>query len=217
MPLSPDASDDAHAPPEAPPTGSGRWFIWILTSEGLSYLSYLVLAPVIVSYAVFVLGTLGFVLVSGMEANASLVEAIIRPLIQLDAQYQWIDWLYDSERTFRANALRTFGMISVVGYIGRTLWMRMLGVTAARQPFGERLRRAVLRLGAFTIVLVVLMAVAVMSTPWASDPPFWQVVLQSIGISAAMGLLIYVASLPALALTHLLREGGALAGQWISR
>jgi hypothetical protein len=191
--------------------------MWIFAREGLSYLSYLVLAPVIVSYAVFTLGTLGFVVVSGLEANESLVEALIAPLLWLDAQYQWIDWVYDAERTFRANALRAFGMISVAGYLGQTLWMRMRGLTPVEVPFTARLRRAALRLGVFTAVLVVGMAVAVMTTPWADDPPFWQIVLQSWGISAIMGLLIYAASLPALALAHGLREVGSHVGGWISR
>jgi len=191
--------------------------VWIFAREGLSYLSYLVLAPVIVSYAVFTLGTLGFVVVSGLEANESLMEALIAPLLWLDAQYQWIDWVYDAERTFRANALRAFGMISVAGYLGRTLWMRVRGLTPAELPFTARLRRAAVRLGVFTLVLVIGMAVAVMSTPWASDPPFWQIVLQSWGISAIMGLLIYAGSLPALALAYGLREVGAHVGGWISR
>lgn len=197
--------------------GSGRWFAWLLATEGLNYLSYLALAPVIVSYAVFALGTLGFVVVSGLEANTSLVESMIAPLLWLDAQYPWIDALYDDERTFRANALRGFGVISVIGYLGRTIWMRLQGVTPVQRPFGERVRRAIVRLGMFTAVLVVCMAGAVMSTPWAEDPPFWQIVLQSIGITAAMGLFIYAASVPAVALAHGLREGGALVGRWISR
>jgi len=213
----PTTSDEAPASAHPPPTGSGRWFAWLLATEGLNYLSYLALAPVIVSYAVFALGTLGFVVVSGLAANASLVESMIAPLLWLDAQVPWIDALYDDERTFRANALRGFGAISVVGYLGRTLWMRMRGVTPVPRPFGERVRRAVMRLGVFTAVLVVCMAAAVMSSPWAEDPPFWQIVLQSIGISAVMGLLIYVASVPAVALAHGLREGSTLVGRWISR
>lgn len=217
MAFLPTTSDEAPASANPPPTGSGRWFAWILATEGLNYLSYLVLAPVIVSYAVFLLGTLGFVVVSGLEANASLVESIIAPFLQLDAQYPWIDALYDAERSFRANALRGFGAISVVGYLGRTISLRMQGITPVQRPFGERLRRAVVRLGIFTAVLVVCMAGAVMSTPWAGDPPLWQIVLQSVGISAAMGMVIYVASVPALALAHGLREGGTLAGRWISR
>jgi len=217
MAFLPTTSDEAHGSASPPPTGSGRWFAWLLATEGLNYLSYLVLAPVIVSYAVFVFGTLGFVLVSGLEANASLVEAIIAPLLQLDAQYPWIDALYDDERTFRANALRGFGVISVVGYLGRTIWMRMRGIPPLQRSFGARLRRAVVRLGVFTAVLVVGMAGAVMSTPWAGNPPFWHIVLQSAGISAAMGGFIYVASVPALALAHGLREGGTLVGRWISR
>lgn len=215
MPSSFSAADDAA--PERPPTGSGRWFVWIVASEGLSYLSYLVLAPVVVSYAVFVLGALGFAVVGGMEANRSLVEAMIQPLLWLDAQYPWIDRLYDDERSFRANALRAFGAISVIGYLGRTLWMRLRGVTPTPLPFGDRLRRAALRLGGFTVVLVVVMATAVMSTTWAGNPPFWQVVLQSVGISALMGGIIYAVSLPALALTHVLREVRAHLGPWISR
>ena len=215
MPSPSSAADDTAS--NRPPTGSGRWFAWILASEGLSYLSYLVLAPVIVSYAVFVLGTLGFVVVSGMEANRSLVEAMIEPLLRLDAQYPWIERLYDDERSFRANALRAFGVISVIGYLGRTLWMRLRGMSPVPVPFGDRLRRAVQRLGVFTAVLVVVMAAAVMSTPWASDPPFWQVVLQSVGISAAMGLILYMASLPPLALAHGLREVRSYVGRWMSR
>lgn len=191
--------------------------MWLFAREGLSYLSYLVLAPVIVSYAIFLLGTLGFVVVSGMEANESLVEALIAPLIWLDNEYGWIEWLYDPERTFRANALRTFGLISVAGYLGRTLWMRVRGLAPAELPFTARLRRAAIRLGVFTVVLVVGMAVAVMSTPWADDPPFWQIVLQSWGVSALMGALVYAASIPALALAHGLREVGAQVGGWISR
>lgn len=217
MPTLPDAPDQVLPPSPRPPRGSRRWFVWLFASEGLSYLSYLVLAPVIVSYAVFVLGTLGFIVVSGLEANESLVEAIIAPLLQLDAQYQWIDWLYDPERTFRANALRTFGLISVVGYLGRTLWLRLRGRAPVQLPFADRLRRAALRLGLFTAALVAGMALAVMTAPWADDPPFWQIVLQSVGISAAMGGLIYVASLPPLAMAHVLREGRTYVGRWISR
>jgi len=191
--------------------------VWLFASEGLSYLSYLVLAPVIVSYATFTLGTLGFVVVSGMEANRSLVEAMLEPLLQLDAQYQWIGWVYDDEQTFRANALRVFGLISAVGYLGHLIWMRMQGRRPAPRPFGARLRRAARRLGLFTAVLVVAMAGAVMTTPWAENPPLWQIVLQSSGISAAMGGVLFVASLPALALSHGLRAVRPHVGRWMSR
>lgn len=213
----PLAPDDAPGSVPPPPAGSGRWFAWVLATEGLNYLSYLALAPVIVSYAALLLGTLGIVMVSGLEANASLVEAIVAPLLQLDAQYAWIDALYDDDRTFRANALRMFGVISLIGYLGRTSWTRLRGIAPARRSLGERVRRAILRLGLFTGILVAAMAAAVMSAPWAEDPPYWQVVLQSIGTSALMGGIIFVASVPALAMAHALREGGMRVGRWISR
>jgi hypothetical protein len=213
-----DPSFVAGEPPvHPPPTGSKRWFVWLFASEGLNYLSYLALAPVIVSYAVFALGTLGFVVVSGMEANRSLVEAMLAPLLRLDAQYPWISWVYNDDQTFRANALRVFGMISVVGYLGRTIWTRARGRAAGPLPFGVRLRRAAGRLGVFTAVLVVAMAGAVMTAPWTEGPPLWQIVLQSVGISALMGGLLFAASLPALALSHGLREARRFVGRWMSR
>jgi len=213
-----DSSFVAGEPPVSPPpTGSKRWFVWLFASEGLNYLSYLALAPVIVSYAVFALGTLGVVVVSGMEANRSLVEAMLAPLLWLDAQYPWIGWVYNDEQTFRANALRVFGMVSVVGYLGRTIWVRARGRAPVPLLFGARLRRAARRLGVFTAVLVVVMAGAVMTAPWAENPPLWQVVLQSVGISALMGGLLFAASLPALVLSYGLREARTYVGRWMSR
>jgi hypothetical protein len=169
-----------------------------LASHLLGILAYSALTPVIVSYTMLTLATLGLLLVAGggNEQGTPLRELILRALAIGDGA--WVAWLWSEDRSFAQNALRLFGGL------GFLLWL-IEQVTLPFRRWRQEPRVSlgsflplVRRLAVFTGILATLILTAGVVIGPGGEPltPLW--VLRAAATAYGMGLILLLSSLPAL-------------------
>ncbi|NBC13879.1 MAG: hypothetical protein GVY09_11145 [Gammaproteobacteria bacterium] len=184
-----------------------------LVSHVLGMLAYSCLSPVVVSYTVLVLGTLGLgLVVGGINEQGSSIRDILGHLFSV-ADGAWADFVWRGDLSFEQNALRLFGGL------GFLLWLMEQAIRpwrraprAQRRPT-DQFKRLWSRLGMFTAVLCTFtLAAALIIGPGGQDLTLgWA--LQAVVTLYLMGALLLLGSTPALAgwlfLQHARRRAAA--------
>jgi hypothetical protein len=172
----------------------------VLVSHGMGVLAYSMLSPVIVGYAVLVFGVVAFGLLgAGIEQDGSLVQNVVFAVLAV-GDGALVDWMWRPELSMEENALRLFGTLGVV------LWVGELVLSPFREPdegdppsFWVRFRSFFTRMALFTASLSFLLLVAVLLTQArvvGLTPGF---VLQAAFTSIAMGAVLLLFTAPTLA------------------
>lgn len=170
-----------------------------LVSHLLGIVAYSCLSPVVVSYTILVLGTLGLGLViGGINEQGSTIRDLLGHLFSV-ADGTWVDFVWRSDLSFEQNALRLFGGL------GFLLWLIEQATRPwRREPRTQRrprdqFKRLWARLGLFTVLLcTVTLAAALIIGPGGQDLTLvWA--LQAVVTLYLMGALLLLGSTPALA------------------
>jgi len=166
-----------------------------LSGHLLGMLAYTILSPAVVSYAVMILGTLGFWLVAGgINEEGGLARIFLMNVLTI-AEGEGGGWVWREDLPFERNALRVFGALGFVG------WSLELVLSPFRQApdepptLLERVKRLLLRQGVFTAVLSVALLTAVLLIPRGAtdEGPFVLWVLRAGATAAGMGAVLFAA------------------------
>lgn len=189
--------------------------------QGLNYLGYLVLSPIVVAYGMLVLGLITFALIGGIAAGGEMAARFVDHLAQLDAQYGWVDWVYREELGFEGNILRLFGWVSLMWYLGAA------GIDAMRtNPPEPSFARTFKWWGGFNVLLAVGLSVALISIEVATgggavdagvgggDSMLWRCIQFALIATVMVGLMFGTSLMP-VALSHFLgRISNGIRTRW---
>lgn len=168
-----------------------------LASHLIGIVAYSFLSPVVVGYTVLTLGVLGFALVGGgINEQGSAVQRFVENAFALGGGV-WIDWVWRRDLSFEQNALRIFGAVGVLFWIGEWVWSRIRGTSPAGTAPWQRFKRLYIRLAVCTAILCTALLVAVLAIgPGRPVTVGWSV--RAAVTAYAMGLVLLAFSTPPL-------------------
>jgi hypothetical protein len=161
---------------------------------------YMVLSPVIVGYTFLTLGALGFALLGGGVAeDGSLVQdAVLAALAIGDGA--WVDVVWRRDLAFEENALRLFGGVGLVLWLGELVLSRFRKQRETPPPdLLDRLKRFVMGLAVLTTLLSTVLLVGVLTTQAREVGLDTVFVIRAIFTAYAMGGVLLLFCSPALA------------------
>ena len=147
------------------PVSTWRRLAAIGVSHVMGIGAWTVLSPVIVGYTFLTLGALGFALLGGGVAeNGSLVQdAVLAALAVGDGA--WVEWVWRRNLSFEENALRLFGGVGLLLWLGELLLSRFRTRRETPPPdLRDRLKRFAFGLAGFTALLSTVLLVGVLTT-----------------------------------------------------
>ncbi|MEJ2538415.1 MAG: hypothetical protein P8188_00305 [Gemmatimonadota bacterium] len=171
-----------------------------MASHLLGMVAYATLSPVIVGYTLLVLAVFAFGLLGGgLTEDGSLVQnAVLAALAVGDGA--WVEWVWRRELSFEENALRLFGGVGLLLWVGDLVLstVRRGGKETPAPAFLEAFKGLFVRLGLFTLGLctVLLVSVLVVQAREVGLTMGWGV--RAAATAYAMGLAIFLFSIPAL-------------------
>lgn len=184
---------------------SQRHLFGLLLSNVLGILAYSVLTPVIVLYAALVLGVLAFGLIGGgVAVDGSPVQNVVLAALAI-GDGAWVEWVWRRDLGFEQNALRLFGGLGVLLWIGEAIVTRLRGDRpVVSVPLFRRIKRTFVRLGLVTLGLVTVLAASVViaQAREAEMTPGW--ILKALATAYGMGLAVFLFSAPTLVFSLLL-------------
>jgi hypothetical protein len=175
-----------------------------LAAIGVSHLmgigAWMVLSPVIVGYTFLTLAALGFALLgAGVAENGSLVQDAVFAALAI-GDGAWVEWVWRRDLSFEENALRLFGGV------GLLLWLGELLLSLVRRRRGtpppdlwHRLKRFAFGLAGFTALLSTVLLVGVLMTQSRDVGLDTMFVLRGIFTAYAMGGVLLLFCGPSLA------------------
>jgi hypothetical protein len=177
-------------------------------SHVMGMVAYAILSPVVVSFTMLILATLGFWLVAGgINEQDGIARILVENLVAI-ADGQWIDWLWRPELSFEGNALRLFGLLGFVGWLVDLVVRRIRPAAVdPPAPLLTRTGRVVLRLGLLTAFVCLALLAAVLVAPRGPDQgpgALW--IVRAVATTAAMGGIWYAATAPAVIAWYVLNE-----------
>jgi len=127
--------------------------------------AYMVLSPVVVGYTFLTLAALGFGLLgAGVAEDGSMVQdAVLAALAIGDGA--WVDVVWRRDVSFEENALRLFGGIGLLLWLGELLLSRFRRRSDVRRAdIWDRFKRFAIWMTAFTALLSTVLLVGVLVT-----------------------------------------------------
>lgn len=178
----------------------------------LGILAHSAFSPVVVAYAFMIAGSAGLVLASTQTEPSGSLAAFVERVALFNLG--WLDQLWNREASFQDNALRLFGLLGLIGWMLEPVVRRIRPPRPGPDGWWAELRHGVIRLGMLTLVVSSVMFGAALTVEWAGDPPLIRRVVQGGAMAFGIGTIIFLASVPALAMTraiHALRAPVARA------